>query len=86
MVKDLENNILSGVFLVVFVLMFALGLRQSLFVGVAIPFSMLITFVVIDMSGMTLNMIVLFSLVLALMGLESIITVSIVVPVCSRVF
>ena len=44
----------------------ALGLRQSLFVGVAIPFSMLITFVVIDISGMTLNMIVLFSLVLAL--------------------
>jgi len=66
MVRDLENNILSGVVLVIMVLMFVLGLRQAFFVGLAIPFSMLITFLVIQMSGMTLNMIVLFSLVLAL--------------------
>ena len=66
MVKDLENNILSGIILVILVLMFVLGLRQAVFVGLAIPFSMLITFLVVQISGLTLNMVVLFSLVLAL--------------------
>jgi len=65
MVHDLENNILSGLVLVVVVLMFALGFRNSLFVGVAIPFSMLLAFVVLQLSGITLNNVVLFSLVLA---------------------
>jgi len=65
MVEDLENNILSGLVLVIVVLMFALGFRNALFVGLAIPFSMLLTFVVIQLSGTTLNMVVLFSLVLA---------------------
>jgi multidrug efflux pump len=65
MVVDLENNILSGLVLVVAVLMFVLGFRTALFVGLAIPFSMLLTFVAIQLSGTTLNMIVLFSLVLA---------------------
>ncbi len=65
MVKDLENNILSGLVLVVLVLMFVLGFRTALFVGLSIPFSMLLTFVAIQLSGTTLNMIVLFSLVLA---------------------
>lgn len=64
-VKDLENSILSGLVLVVLVLMFALGLRNALLVALAIPFSMLITFLVIQWSGVTLNMVVLFSLVLA---------------------
>ncbi len=64
-VKDLENSILSGLVLVILVLMLALGLRNALFVGLAIPFSMLLTFVVIQLAGVTLNMIVLFALVLA---------------------
>ena len=64
-VKDLENSILSGLVLVVVVLMFVLGLRNAVFVGLAIPFSMLITFLVIQLSGVTLNMVVLFALVLA---------------------
>ncbi len=64
-VVDLENSILSGLFLVVLVLMFSLGLRNALFVGMAIPFSMLLTFLVIQLSGITLNMVVLFALVLA---------------------
>ena len=64
-VKDLENSILSGLVLVILVLMFALGLRNALFVGLAIPFSMLLTFVVIQVAGVTLNMVVLFALVLA---------------------
>ncbi|MGB5889337.1 MAG: efflux RND transporter permease subunit, partial [Thermoanaerobaculia bacterium] len=65
MVLDLENNILSGLVLVVLVLMVALTFRNALFVGVAIPFSMLITFLAVQLSGETLNMVVLFSLILA---------------------
>ena len=64
-VKDLENSILSGLFLVLLVLMFALGLRNAVFVALAIPFSLLLTFVTLQLAGVTLNMVVLFSLVLA---------------------
>ncbi len=66
MVTELENNILSGLILVVAVLFLFLGFTNSLFVGAAIPFSMLISFVVINALGLTLNMVVLFSLILAL--------------------
>jgi multidrug efflux pump len=65
MVTDLENNILSGLILVVLVLMFAMGFRNSLFVGFAIPMSMLLTFVVLQSSGTTLNMVVLFAMILS---------------------
>jgi CzcA family heavy metal efflux pump len=65
MVKDLENNILSGLTLVVLVLMFSLSFRNALFVGLAIPFSMLLAFLTIQLTGITLNMVVLFSLILA---------------------
>jgi multidrug efflux pump subunit AcrB len=66
MVSSLENNIISGLILVVAVLLFVLGIRTASFVGVAIPLSMLLSFSVIQMSGMTMNFIVLFSLILAL--------------------
>ena len=66
MVSNLENNIISGLFLVVGVLFAFLGFRNSLFVAVSIPLSMLISFIVIQALGYTLNMIVLFSLILAL--------------------
>ncbi len=65
-VTDLENNIIFGVLLVVVVLMFFLGLRNSLFVGIAIPLSMLLSFVFLNLLGITMNMMVLFGLVLAL--------------------
>lgn len=64
-VRDLENNILSGLVLVILVLMFALGFRNATLVGLAIPLSMLITFMAIQIAGSTLNMIVLFALVLS---------------------
>lgn len=66
MVKDLENNIITGMILVIAVVLFAMGFMNSTFVGMAIPLSMLISFIVIQAVGMTLNMIVLFSLILAL--------------------
>lgn len=66
MVVDLENNILSGLILVVIVLFFVLGLRNAVLVSLAIPFSMLLSFTVLYIMGITLNMVVLFSLTLAL--------------------
>ncbi|MEL6346244.1 MAG: efflux RND transporter permease subunit [Myxococcota bacterium] len=66
MVSDLQNNILTALILVVGVVLFFMGARNSLFVAIAIPLSMLMSFVVISVFGMTLNMIVLFSLILAL--------------------
>ena len=66
MVSDLENSIILGVILVVVVLLFFLGIRNALFVGIAIPLSMFISFILLNMMGVTLNMMVLFSLVLAL--------------------
>lgn len=66
MVSDLENNILTGLVLVLAVVFFFIGGRSAFFVSIAIPLSMLITFVLLRMLGITLNMVVLFSLILAL--------------------
>ncbi|MCE2708983.1 MAG: efflux RND transporter permease subunit [Bacteroidota bacterium] len=65
-VSDLENSIIFGMILVVLVLMFFMGFRNALFVGSAIPLSMFISFLVLDSFGITLNLMVLFSLILAL--------------------
>ncbi|PIE63856.1 MAG: acriflavin resistance protein [Desulfobacterales bacterium] len=66
MVADLENNILSGLVLVVLVIFFAMGIRNAILVSLAIPFSMFLTFITLYIMGVTLNMVVLFSLTLAL--------------------
>ena len=65
-VTDLENNIISGLLLVLLVLFVAMGLLNASFVALAIPLSMLITFIALRLLGVTLNMVVLFSLILAL--------------------
>jgi multidrug efflux pump len=65
MIKELENNVATGFILVVIVLMIFMGLRNSFFVAVAIPFSMMISFTLMSAAGSSMNMIVLFSLVLA---------------------
>jgi len=66
MVASLENNIIAGLILVVAVLMFFLGVRNASFVGVSIPTSMLLSFIVLQAVGISMNMVVLFSLILAL--------------------
>ncbi len=64
-ITELENNIASGFILVVIVLLFFMGWKNSLFVGIAIPLSMLLAFLLMAFWAFTLNMVVLFSLVLA---------------------
>ncbi len=66
MVADLENNVMSALILVTIVLLLFLGWRPSTIVAMIIPLSMLITFFAVQALGYTLNMIVLFSLILVL--------------------
>jgi len=63
---NLENSVILAIILVIMVLYFFLGLRNALFVGLAIPLSMLSSFMVFGLLGIQINMIVLFSLILAL--------------------
>ncbi|MCB9228531.1 MAG: efflux RND transporter permease subunit [Deltaproteobacteria bacterium] len=65
-VYDLENNILTGLLFVILITLFFLGPLNATFVSLGIPFSMLISFFVLQILGITLNMVVLFSLILAL--------------------
>jgi multidrug efflux pump subunit AcrB len=65
-VNDLVNNIIFGILLVVGVLMFFLGFKNSLFVGFAIPMSMFMSFMILSALGYTLNTMILFGLVMGL--------------------
>lgn len=66
MVADLENGIITALILVVGVIMFFMGIRNSLFVAVAIPLSFLLGILTLYLLDITLNMVVLFSLILVL--------------------
>ena len=66
MVKDLENNILTGLILVLIVVFLAMGLRNAIMTSLAIPFSMLLSLTLLHLLGITLNMVVLFGLTMAL--------------------
>lgn len=65
MVTDLQNNVLSAVILVVIVIIGALGSRSALLVGIAIPGSFLSGILILGIMGLTINMVVLFSLIMA---------------------
>ncbi|TVQ15619.1 MAG: efflux RND transporter permease subunit, partial [Balneolaceae bacterium] len=66
LIKDLENSIISGMLFVVLILVFFLGIRNALLVGTAVPLSILVGFIVLSALGYTVNMIILFSLIIAL--------------------
>ena len=65
MLSELQNNVVTAVLLVMIVIVGALGLRAGLLVGVAIPGSFLMGILVLYSAGMTLNMVVLFGLILS---------------------
>ncbi|MET2983579.1 efflux RND transporter permease subunit [Aureibaculum conchae] len=66
MVDDLVNNIIFGIILVVTVLMFFLGFKNAIFVGFAIPMSMFMSLMILNMFGYTLNTMILFGLIMGL--------------------
>ena len=65
-VNELANHILIGILLVMGVLSFSMGMKNALFVGTAIPLSMLIAFAILHNAGITLNTVVLFAMVMGL--------------------
>lgn len=65
MLTDLQNNVLSAILLVMVVVVAALGLRTAGLVGISIPGSFLAGILVLSFMDMTLNIVVLFSLILA---------------------
>ncbi|MDB5599875.1 MAG: mdtC 1 [Xanthobacteraceae bacterium] len=65
MLADLQNSVATGVLLVVVIILFALGFRASLFIGIAIPASFLAGVLGLQLAGLTVNIVVLFSLILA---------------------
>jgi multidrug efflux pump len=65
MLADLQNSVATGVLLVAVVILFALGFRASLFIGIAIPASFLAGVLGLQLAGLTVNIVVLFSLILA---------------------
>ncbi|SEI39420.1 multidrug efflux pump [Allopseudospirillum japonicum] len=64
MLKDLFNNVLSGVILVMLVVLATMGFKSSWLVGLAIPSSFLTGIFILYWMGITLNIVVLFSLIL----------------------
>ena len=61
---DLESNVIAAILLVMIVIVWALGLRAALLVGLAIPGAFLAGVAALNFMGFTLNIIVLFSLIL----------------------
>ena len=64
MLSDLTNNLASAVLLVLIVCIGALGWRSSLLIGISVPGSFLMTMLVLSLMGVSLNMIVMFALIL----------------------
>ena len=65
MLSELQNNVLAAILLVMIVILWALGWRTAALVGVAIPGSFLTGLLVLQIAGLTMNIVVLFSLILA---------------------
>ncbi|MDQ4140369.1 MAG: efflux RND transporter permease subunit, partial [Bacteroidota bacterium] len=64
--NDLINTIIIGFILVTIILMFFMGTTNAIFVGLSVPISAFLAFLIMPMIGFSLNMIVLFSFLLAL--------------------
>lgn len=66
MLNDLENQVITAVLLVMIVIVGALGLRSGILVGISIPGSFLTAILVLSVMGLTVNMVVLFALILSI--------------------
>lgn len=65
MLHELQNSVVTAVLLVLVIMMLVLGGRPSLFIGIAIPGSFLAGILALQLAGLTVNIVVLFSLILA---------------------
>ncbi|MBK9405814.1 MAG: efflux RND transporter permease subunit [Ignavibacteria bacterium] len=65
-VHELENGIVTGFLLVCLILLASMGLKNAFLVATSIPFSFFISFIILSAFGVTLNIVVLFGLILVL--------------------
>jgi multidrug efflux pump len=65
-VHELENGIITGFLLVCLILLAAMGLKNAFLVATSIPLSFFISFIVLSAFGVTMNIVVLFALILVL--------------------
>ena len=65
MLRDLQNNVIAAIVLVMIVVVAALGLRTAGLVGISIPGSLLTGILVLAFAGLTINIVVLFALIMA---------------------
>jgi multidrug efflux pump len=65
MLNDLQNSVITGIVLVAVVILATLGFRSTVIIGIAIPFSALVGILGLYLAGLTVNIVVLFSLILA---------------------
>jgi len=65
LLSDLQNSVLTAVILVFIVILYALSMRASILIGLAIPASFLMGMLALSLWGFTINIVVLFSLILA---------------------
>jgi multidrug efflux pump len=63
--SDLQNNMISAVLLVMIVLIAVMGVRAAALVGIAIPAAFLSGVMIIFLMGLTVNVVVLFALILS---------------------
>jgi len=64
--EELNNTIIIGFILVTIVLMFFMGFTNAFFVGLSVPLSMFVAYMIIPGLGFTMNMIVMFAFIFAL--------------------
>lgn len=65
MLHELQNSVITAVLLVIVIMLMVLGGRASLFIGIAIPASFLAGILGLQLAGFTVNIVVLFALILA---------------------
>ncbi len=65
MLSDLQNSVITAVILVFIIIIGILGFRSALLVGIAIPGSFLLGILMISIAGISINMMVLFALIMA---------------------
>lgn len=66
MISDLQNNIILAILLVVIVVIAAIGFRSAILIMVSIPASFLFGIMMLYLMGFTINIVVLFSLILSI--------------------
>lgn len=65
MLRDLQNNVLSAIILVLIVIIVTMGLRSAALVGISIPGAFLAGVLYLYLAGYTVNIVVLFALIMA---------------------